>query len=544
MRILALLYIFCVVLDAQATDLLPTPVNVTLLSNNFNHTLSWSPGIGTPPRTVYIISVGYDGETRKTRTKKTTINVSKYMSDIFQQYTLRLNAFLGNKSSSVVQKEITPYIERQVSENCWSFYKGISFDIHLKKVGDEKDNVFKNCARFKKQHTTFSAYECFVPNLQPGGNYCVQAQPQLNSNYNTRISDWFCAFTSKVEERGVAFVAGWTAGFVLAGLGLLIFTASLVYTRLLCKWIISLPKALTAIVPGNYLSPEEAHLSVAEVDCSVKSRQGSQIEAGNPKKENKELKDEDDDDNDDNERENDCNYMDRGINDSDSQATNSGQISTSTAINFCEVAENSGGRNAEFPPVEADQPPSSSITLSQLLHKQLADNKQSALVDLRIEKTDPLMLKESGQEEGQINKAEAGTSRNINLSSVTLVSMQAQEREVSDAKEGRQPVLPLLTRELAEDLDLSKTQTGKPTLLGLQTHFHFHRNVQAELRNEELQKQKDLPEMRLDQPIRHDRTKRGYMATQGGELDPENDCLLEEDEEEEEEGENSGYMTR
>ncbi|XP_072542584.1 cytokine receptor family member b1 isoform X3 [Salminus brasiliensis] len=533
MRILALLYIFCVVLDAQATDLLPTPVNVTLLSNNFNHTLSWSPGIGTPPRTVYIISVGYDGETRKTRTKKTTINVSKYMSDIFQQYTLRLNAFLGNKSSSVVQKEITPYIETiigppsvtlsgcgdclnisfslpkgQVSENCWSFYKGISFDIHLKKVGDEK------------------------------------AQPQLNSNYNTRISDWFCAFTSKVEERGVAFVAGWTAGFVLAGLGLLIFTASLVYTRLLCKWIISLPKALTAIVPGNYLSPEEAHLSVAEVDCSVKSRQGSQIEAGNPKKENKELKDEDDDDNDDNERENDCNYMDRGINDSDSQATNSGQISTSTAINFCEVAENSGGRNAEFPPVEADQPPSSSITLSQLLHKQLADNKQSALVDLRIEKTDPLMLKESGQEEGQINKAEAGTSRNINLSSVTLVSMQAQEREVSDAKEGRQPVLPLLTRELAEDLDLSKTQTGKPTLLGLQTHFHFHRNVQAELRNEELQKQKDLPEMRLDQPIRHDRTKRGYMATQGGELDPENDCLLEEDEEEEEEGENSGYMTR
>ncbi|KAG9271303.1 hypothetical protein AMEX_G14207 [Astyanax mexicanus] len=600
MRILALLHIYFMFLDIQASNLLPTPENVTLLSNNFNHILIWSPGRGTPQGTVYSINVSFlsskpDSERRRVKTNKTILDISKYMPDMNEQYTVRLSALFGNRSSPVVKRNITPYIETiigppavtmsgcgncfnisfslPVREGLWNrtnFYKGIVFYIRLKKAGEEKViTVPKTCSHSENQSAVVELYNCSVKNLQLGGNYCVQAQPHINVNENTRPSDWFCAFTSTVEERGVAFVAGWTICFVLAGLCLLIITASLVYTRSLCRWRMNLPKALTAVVPGRYFSAEETQLSVAEVDTSVKSnktKQVHQIQADLHKKETKEQtdmeeEDEDNDDNDDDDDDNNdegeiskCNYMDRGINNSDSQATNSRQSTTSTTTTLCEVAEDSGGCIEKFLPTEAKPAPTSSTALSQVLHQHHIGNTQVISADLRPEKQNLPTLREMGPDGGRINQTEADPDHNISLSSVRLMSLQTTAGDVRHAKDVQEPLVPLLIREPAEDrLYLSKPQTGNPTLLGLHTHSNFQRTAQADSQNEKLSKLKYLPEKRSDQPVRHDWTQTRNMAMHRGEQDTEIECLLEQDkmekeekdeEEDEEEDYTSGYMKR
>uniref|UniRef100_A0A8B9HDA9 Fibronectin type-III domain-containing protein n=1 Tax=Astyanax mexicanus TaxID=7994 RepID=A0A8B9HDA9_ASTMX len=171
---------FLVNLFFFSSNLLPTPENVTLLSNNFNHILIWSPGRGTPQGTVYSINV----ERRRVKTNKTILDISKYIFCFVCD-----SAIIGPPAVTMsgCGNCFNISFSLPVREGLWNrtnFYKGIVFYIRLKKAGEEK------------------LYNCSVKNLQLGGNYCVQAQPHINVNENTRPSDWFCAFTSTVEERG------------------------------------------------------------------------------------------------------------------------------------------------------------------------------------------------------------------------------------------------------------------------------------------------------------------------------------------------------
>ncbi|KAL6485109.1 hypothetical protein MHYP_G00071540 [Metynnis hypsauchen] len=559
MRVILLLQFYFMVLDAQVIVPLPQPQNVTVVSNNFDTVLHWSPGVGTPPGTIYSVSVSVGSTTKKQKKcNNTTINVSKYMKNIERQYILRLQASHGNRSSPVIDRYFTPYTmtylgppsvtlagcgncfninislpDRVSSDESLRFYKGIRFDIHWKKAGDEKVYMLGNMDSLSQQHSKkLSTYTYALLNLEQGGEYCVRAKPHHNVNKNTQVSDWICDFTSAVQKRGafVTSVAGWTAGFVLVGLGLLIFTASLAYAGFLCKLKRSLPKTLMNFVSSNYLSPEEISISVAK--WHGKSNKPKHLEEDVEENRNCRQNDDHDDDENNDEKENDCIYMYRPTNDSVSLATSSGQSSASTAITLCTESENSGGCS-----IEAEQTALSGITLCQLQHSEVTNIMQEGLSNLRVEKLNPFMSKEAETSGGQISKSGV-TSMNINLFSVTLKSLQLEEDvmdEASNAKEISRPFLPLLPRELEEHaLCFSKPQTGMPLIVGLKTHIQSQTDVLSQL--------KDSSKMQSDQLVKHDRTQMGYRATHTGRMDPENDCLLDEEEEEEEDF--SGYMGR
>ncbi|KAG7279573.1 hypothetical protein CRUP_034161 [Coryphaenoides rupestris] len=70
----SLLSVFVLIVIVQCTralDLLPAPVNVTMLSVNFRHELTWDPGPGTPPGTHYTVFVRKNKKERK-RSSNTT----------------------------------------------------------------------------------------------------------------------------------------------------------------------------------------------------------------------------------------------------------------------------------------------------------------------------------------------------------------------------------------------------------------------------------------------------------------------------------------
>ncbi|KAL7881414.1 hypothetical protein AOLI_G00082620 [Acnodon oligacanthus] len=564
MRVILLLQFYFMVLDTQVNVPLPQPQNVTVVSNNFDTVLHWSPGLGTPPGTIYSVSIRSTKKQKKCN--NTAINVSKYMKNIYQQYILFLWASHGNRSSSVINRYFTPYTmtylgpptvtlagcgdcfninislpDRVSSADSLRFYKGIMFDIHWKKAGDEKVYMLGNMDSLSQQHSkALSTYTYALLNLEQGEKYCVRAKPYHNVNKNTRISDWICDFTSAVKKRGafVTSVAGWTAGSVLVGLGLMIFIASLAYAGFLCKLKRSLPKTLMNFVSSSYLSLEEISISVAKWhEQSSKPKHLHQFEERwheEDVKENRNCRQNDDHDDDNDERENDCVYMYRPTNDSVSPATSSGQSSASTAITLCTESVNSEGCS-----IQAEQTVLSGITLSQLQNSEVTNNMQVGLSNLRVEKPNPSKSKEAETSGGQVNKA-GGTSTDINLFSVTLKSLHLEEDvmyEASKAKEISRPLLPRLLREMEEDaLCFSKPQTGMPPLVGLQTHIQSQRNSQTDV----LSQLKDSSEMLSDQSVKHDRTQMGYRATHTGRMDPENDCLLNEEEEED----FSGYMGR
>uniref|UniRef100_A0A3B4BT56 Fibronectin type-III domain-containing protein n=1 Tax=Pygocentrus nattereri TaxID=42514 RepID=A0A3B4BT56_PYGNA len=207
---------------------LPQPQNVTVVSNNFDTVLHWSPGVGHSKLIKKCMIILLDDATN-----------TLLFAFVFD------SAYLGPPSVTLAGCgncfNISISLPDRVSSNeSLRFYKGIRFDIHWKKAGDEKQHSKK-----------LSIYTHALLNLEQGGKYCVRAKPRHNVNKNAQVSDWICDFTSTVQKRGVSFipafvtsVAGWTAGFVLIGLGLLIFTASLAYAGFLCKLKRSLPKTL------------------------------------------------------------------------------------------------------------------------------------------------------------------------------------------------------------------------------------------------------------------------------------------------------------
>ncbi|XP_066542462.1 cytokine receptor family member b1 isoform X2 [Hoplias malabaricus] len=564
MRIISLLLIYLMVLNTKAALSLPEPKNLRVVSYNFDHVVQWNPGKGTPPGTVYTMKIRGSQKARLQNLNSTIIDISSYMENIMLKYLILVKAFHGNQSSLQVLTEFTPISDTIIGPpdvtlfgcgNCLNisitlpkgkaskegemFYNGIGFEIHWKKDQDEKE-IISYIKTTPQQTSTLSTYTHILKDLQPGEKYCLRAQPKANYIHDTLISGWFCAFTSEVQQRQVAYMAGWTVGFVLFGLGFLITIASLVYTGFLCKLKISPPKSLTRFVPSSYHSPETLNVSVVENGSCGKSSNPAhlhQIES-HPQEEDEgnrvDVDNSDDDDGDDHyEADNDqhyCEYMDRASNDSDSQATNSAQSSASIATTRFEasLSGNSGGI------ANTEQATFNGITLSQLQQSPVSENKQTSLTDTRPGRSNPSKFNEAENEGKQMNRLERNTPNNINLLSVTLKSLEPEENkldEASNSEEVSKHLLPSLLKELEEDRwGLSKPQTGKPLLLGPQTHVSLEINLQED----ELWKQK------------RDQTQKGCIAMHTGRIDTENDCLLAEKEEEEEEEEEdcSGYMRR
>ncbi|GAA6099327.1 cytokine receptor family member b1 isoform X1 [Tachysurus ichikawai] len=532
MRLLSLLFVYLLVLDCEGAVLVPAPVNAHVMSNNFIHILQWSPGKGTQPGTVYEVKVGNN---LVTNISVTSVNISKYMKEKYNQYTIWLWASFGTNSSSKVQIYFMPYTSTIIGPpilslsgcgNCLNisidlpnrqspsgFYNAIHFDIHWAKVKDEK---------IKKS----VPYLYTLANLQPGERYCVQAQPKVSSlPEHKTLNSCACEFTSRIEPRGGAFLTACVANSVLVGLSFLTFMFFLVYTGFLCKPNIRLPKALI-LVPGYFLSPEEPFISVAELENNIQI-QKPEDHQHKKKKKGKDLHkqnddDGDDDDDDDDVDEDDDNddkesnhgYMDRGV-PSESESTDKGRSASD-----CEAAENPKGCSFE----DALTHTTDSLMLSQVQYKGVKTYSLGASLD-------PALIPPSAKgreklgEEMKKKEEEEKDCGNVNLWSVVLKSMQPEEEEAKEPNDVKEPLLPLLLKELGEHL-----QTGSSSEL----HTSLLCHTQTEAQSSQEEELDDISDASVC-----DHTQTGYMASHTGAIDTEY-CSFEDKEEDC----TSGYMTR
>ncbi|XP_050974970.1 cytokine receptor family member b1 [Labeo rohita] len=242
---------------------IPAPVNFTILSHNFKHILQWSPGINSPPQTVFNLnrSCGYRKSEQRLRLniRNTTVDVSETFKDIYTSCTFFLWASIDNMTSSIVNKSITPYedtiigppiiflsgcgdclnisisLPSESRKELRQFYTHVFFDISWKKAGQKEANQIST-----------SGKQYVLQNLQPGDQYCVKVRPQINSNHNTQPSAWQCEYTSKEEPKGMFYIMSWSLGAAVSGLGVLVLALSLVYTGSVCKLKTPLPKSLVS----------------------------------------------------------------------------------------------------------------------------------------------------------------------------------------------------------------------------------------------------------------------------------------------------------
>ncbi|MCJ8732186.1 hypothetical protein PDJAM_G00208340 [Pangasius djambal] len=537
MRILSLLYVYFMVLNTQAIVSVPAPVNAKVLSNNFIHILQWSPGKGTQPGTVYNVNVG-DNWARSI--SGTSIDISEYMKHIYLPYKIHLWASFGNSSSSTVSISFSPYTSTIIGPpkislsgcgDCLnisidlpnrpgahgSFYNAIQFDIWWKNVRDEKDDCHNPLTDYQSEHSM--PYSFVLRYLQPGKRYCVQAQPKISTlPKNKSLSSCACEFSSRIEPRGVTFLASWVVGSVIVGLCFLSFIFSLVYTGFLCKPNVRLPKALTVLVPGYFLSPEETCISVAEVEYGIqihkpKDHPHKKKEKGNGLYKNNDDVDEDDDEDEESHQ----GYMDRAV-DSESESTGSRSASV------CELAENPEG--FEDAPTDAKE----TLSLSQLQCDGVKGYNQAALLDPVIKNLNPPKA-EGKKIGGQMMEEEEGEedSGDVKLWSVVLKSMQSEEEEANEPSEAKEPLLPLLLKELqADSLTAAKPQAGSSSELHTALLFHTQTELQTS--------QEDENDISDTSVCDHMRT--GYLASHTGTIDTENYSS------EDEEDSTSGYMTR
>ncbi|KAF4086710.1 hypothetical protein AMELA_G00087430 [Ameiurus melas] len=495
MRILSLLYFYFMVIDSQGIVLVPAPVNVEVLSNNFIHILQWSPGNGTQPGTIYKVKVG---QKRARSINGTSIDISGYMKSIDQPHKIQLWASFGNNSSSSVNMHFDPYTSTIIGPpkltlsgcgDCLNisidlpsrqsaydnFYKAINFDIHWSKVTDEKDDCHKPHTYDQSKQSL--PYSYVLRYLQPGERYCVLVQPvSLSIPKHNLLSSCSCEFTSRIEHRGVAFLAGWVIGSVLVGLCLLSLISSLIYTRFLCNPNVRLPKALIVYGPIYFLTPEETCISVAQVEYGIqihkpKDHQHKKKEKGNGLYKNNDDVDEDEDE----DEENHHGYMGRAVH-SASKITGS-----RSSAPVCEVAENPGGCSFEDTPT---------------------DTKETSLLS-------PLQCD--------------GVK-------VVLKSMQPEEEEANEPSEAKDPLLPLLLKELHEDsLTAAKPQTGSSSELHTALLLHTQTELQTSQEDED-----DISDASVC-----DHTGTGYMASHTGTVDKQNYSS-----DDEEEDCTSNYMSR
>ncbi|XP_026862598.2 cytokine receptor family member b1 isoform X2 [Electrophorus electricus] len=542
--------------DSQASFYLPTPVNATLVSNNFQHILRWSPGRDTPPQTAYRVKRWRDGHEKllpELRHRNHTIEVSKYMKNIYAVYTFQLRAFIGNRSAvvNVTPSDFCPYEMTTIGPpsvdvlgcgDClnitillWKgdgikgndsdiYYNQIRFILHWKKATDEKDVIMKNLRPSSQhQNATYAMFVYNLENLQPLEEYCVMVKPDTNVNSNTLSSGWICTFTSTVQPRGVTFLLSWSVGSILVGLCILAITTCLAYIGILCKLKVTVPKALTGFVLGHYASLEEVCVSVAEFDCGTRMNKLKvllqSVEGTQENEEKSGSEEEEDEDEEDSSTEGHCAYMERARGSRDSCTTNKVQSSASTAIFTCESANSSEGCSFEDVHVQADE-----TALYQFQLRAARDDKQMSLSDSVGQKPKPPKAKELEKEQIK-EEAERGGLRNINLFSVTLKSMQLEE-DMSEAAEMCEPLLPLLLKDQQEDTSsLLKPRMGKPQLSALQTPVLYQKDSKVDglTGQKEL---KDFSEMRSDCLDQLDEK----VSMETGCMQTGNECASEEDE--------------
>lgn len=460
---------------------IPAPVNFTILSHNFKHILKWSPGINSPPQTVFNLnescSEGKKPPPQRLQQsiRKMTVDVSETFENIYTHCTFFLWASTDNMTSPVVNKSISPYEDTIIGPpiiflsgcgNCLKisislpseskkvdqlhpFYDSVSFNISWKKAGQNEAN-----------HISTSSKHHVLQNLKPGNQYCVKVLPVINMNHNTQPSAWQCQYTSKEEPRGMLYVIGWSLGVAVAGLGVLGLTLSLVYTGSICKPKTLLPKIMdnnikAILIPEQTLS-ESVSVTELQLISASKNHPTKNNKPLNAEKdpESKQIEDEESyvnkaDTEDEEEDEGKCNYMDCVTLNSGWETNNCEE----KAIVSILTSHNSSGICHK-----------KEIAMEQIHHE--FDSKKLLVLDMSADRSSHLEDKNAELELKGSQESSADVSGNINLFSVTLRAL-GPEVDLDEEEVGSEELSPshisLLKRQKTNLQLYAPTQKEKKT---------------------------------------------------------------------------------
>ncbi|XP_042586520.1 cytokine receptor family member b1 isoform X1 [Cyprinus carpio] len=492
---------------------IPAPVNFTILSHNFKHILQWSPGINSPPQTVFSVNRSCN-EKKPQRLHKNirnmTVDVSETFQDIYTSCTFFLWASVDNMTSSIVNKRFTPYEDTIIGppiiflsgcgdclnisislpsessevDQLHQFYNSVNFDINWKEAGENEANLISTS---RKQYV--------LQNLQPGNQYCVKVLPQINFNRNTKPSAWQCEYTSKKEPRGMLYLMSWSLGVSVSGLGLLVLAVSLVYTGSICKPKTPLPKTLGNITEAYFLIPEQTlseRLLLTDSQLIIASK-NHPSENNNPLNavedpKSKQIEDEENyvnkaDTEDEEEDEGNCNYADC-VNDRSGWETNNSEVKP---IDSVLTLHNSSGIHH-----------TKEIAMEKIHHDEF-DCKKLFVLHMPADRSSHLEDKNAELELKGNQDGSADVSGNINLFSVTLRPLGPKD---DLDEEACKPLFPKLVESEVQELSTS--------------HISLLERQQSESQDLLFLCSSDL-----DMRTEHD-TMSGYMVTHTGNMHEQN----------------------
>nr|UTK56314.1 CRFB3a [Acipenser sinensis] len=272
-----LIQVVCFVqLASIALSVLPDPVNVIIDSNNFDHILRWDPGAGTPMGMNYSVEwcCGEENKWSQVRCLNEKdgreCNLTETFNDTLGDYVARVKAITETQQSGwtetkwfqPVSQTILGPPEVSVSgcgdclllqfrplESLLEIYHVFDYSIVMKRAGEKTSS---------KMITTLNEYK--INNLERATNYCVSVKMSVNTNGNSKVSQWHCAFTSPEGKSKVPFLL--VAVCVPLVLSAAVM-AALVYSGYLCKPKTQLPKVLASFTL-HHSSCSLQHCLVAE----------------------------------------------------------------------------------------------------------------------------------------------------------------------------------------------------------------------------------------------------------------------------------------
>ncbi|XP_033863944.3 interferon alpha/beta receptor 2-like [Acipenser ruthenus] len=269
----------CVQLASIALSALPDPVNVIIDSNNFDHILRWEPGAGTPMGMNYRVEWCCRKGNKWSQMRCLNVkdgrecNLTKKFKKIHKVYKARVQAITKTQQSSwteskwfqpVSQTILGPpevsvhgcgdclFLQLSPLKSLLEIYHEFEYFIVMKRAGQSKTS--------SDMTTILNEYE--INNLERATNYCVSVSMSANTNGNSKVSQWHCAFTSPEGKSKVPFLL--VAVCVPLVLSAAVM-AALVYSGYLCKPKTQLPKVLASFT----LHHSSCSLQLEEERCPV-----------------------------------------------------------------------------------------------------------------------------------------------------------------------------------------------------------------------------------------------------------------------------------
>ncbi|MBN3321609.1 INRA2 protein, partial [Atractosteus spatula] len=245
---------------------LPAPLNVTVISHNFVHTLKWESGPGSPSGTQYRVRI-YALNGGNWTSVPSCQNVSnprecdltEVFKNIKDNYFASVQAYNDTQESNctLLDKAFHPIKHTHLDppsvllSGC-----GTCLEVKLIPGRGEEENIIKFYEKLKynleihntrdgtKFQVQMKGLKKTIDQLESGEKYCITVQIL---DHISRVSEESCAFTSNLQ-RHESLIGGMFCFLVVLSLLCVVF---FVYTGFLCLPRLQLPITLTSIKIHN-----------------------------------------------------------------------------------------------------------------------------------------------------------------------------------------------------------------------------------------------------------------------------------------------------